>query len=108
MIQPLLPESIVCVESSLFHYGYSNFAPRTWTLAVPRAMTKTKINMDVITFKPYYILFDGATIPVYDREQQYAIVLNIVLCLFYYYKTEFLVLIVLCCTPLREKKYTTL
>lgn len=81
MIQTLLPEAIVCVESALFHYGYSDFAPRVWTLAVPRTMTKTKINMDAITYKPYYIQnklhelgktfadFDGVTLPVYDRER---------------------------------------
>ena len=81
LIQTLLPEAIVCVESALFHYGYSDFAPRVWTLAVPRTMTKTKINMDVITYKPYYIQnklhelgktfseFDGVTLPIYDRER---------------------------------------
>lgn len=81
LIQTLLPEAIVCVESALFHYGYSDFAPRVWTLAVPRTMTKTKINMDAITYKPYYIQnklhelgktfadFDGVTLPVYDRER---------------------------------------
>ena len=50
LIQTLLPEAIVCVESALFHYGYSDFAPRVWTLAVPRTMTKTKIN----TFGQYH------------------------------------------------------
>ena len=81
LIQTLLPEAVVCVESALFHYGYSDFAPRVWTLAVPRTMTKTKINMDAITYKPYYIQnklhelgkifadFDGITLPVYDRER---------------------------------------
>lgn len=81
LIQTLLPEAIVCVESALFHYGYSDFAPRIWTLAVPRTMTKTKINMDAIVYKPYYIQnklhelgktfadFDGVKLPVYDRER---------------------------------------
>ena len=81
LIQTLLPEAIVCVESALFHYGYSDFAPRVWTLAVPRTMTKTKINMDVLAYKPYYIQnklhelgktssdFDGVTLPIYDRER---------------------------------------
>ncbi len=81
LIQTLLPEAIVCVESALFHYGYSEFAPRLWTLAVPRTMTKTKIRMDAILYKPYYIQnqlhglgktfadFDGVTLPVYDRER---------------------------------------
>ena len=81
LIQILLPEAIVCVESALFHYGYSDFAPRVWTLAVPRTMTKTKINMNAISYKPYYIQnklhelgktfadFDGVTLPIYDRER---------------------------------------
>ena len=89
MIQTLLPEAIVCVESALFHYGYSDFAPRTWTLAVPRTMTKTKINMDVFSYKPYYIQnklhelgktfsnFDGVTLPFMTENEQYAIVSNI-------------------------------
>ena len=81
LIQTLLPEAIVCVESALFHYGYSDFAPRVWTLAVPRTMTKTKISMDAILYKPYYIKnelhglgktyadFNGIQLPVYDRER---------------------------------------
>lgn len=81
LIKILLPEAIVCVESALFHYGYSDFVPRIWTLAVPRTMTKTKINMDVIKFKPYYIQnklhelgktyakFNGVELPVYDKER---------------------------------------
>lgn len=81
LIQTLLPEAIVCVESALFHYGYSDFSPRIWTLAVPRTMTKTKLNMDTILYKPYYIQnklyelgrtfadFDGVKLPVYDRER---------------------------------------
>lgn len=81
LIQKLLPEAIVCVESALFYYGYSDFAPRIWTLAVPRTMTKTKINMDAVSYKPYYIQnklyelgkiyadFDGVKLPIYDRER---------------------------------------
>ena len=29
VLATLLPESIVCVESALFYYGYSDFAPET-------------------------------------------------------------------------------
>ena len=81
LIQTILPEAIVCVESALFHYGYSDFAPRIWTLAVPRTMTKTKLNMDAFSYKPYYVQnkllelgktyseFNGIKLPVYDRER---------------------------------------
>ena len=43
-LRALLPEGIVCVESALFHYGYSDFAPRVWTLAVPRSISLTASN----------------------------------------------------------------
>jgi predicted transcriptional regulator of viral defense system len=38
MLASLLPESIVCVESALFYYGYSDFSPRQWSIAVPRTL----------------------------------------------------------------------
>ncbi len=36
VLASLLPESIVCVESALFYYGYSDFSPRQWSIAVPQ------------------------------------------------------------------------
>ena len=81
LIQSLLPEAIVCVESALFYYGYIDFAPRVWSLAVPRSMTKEKLKIDAIPFKSYFIQkkflelgktlseFDGVKLPVYDRER---------------------------------------
>ena len=30
LLATLIPKGIVCVESALFHYGYSDFAPRKW------------------------------------------------------------------------------
>ena len=37
LIATLIPKAIICVESALFHYGYSDFAPRKWSIAVPRS-----------------------------------------------------------------------
>jgi predicted transcriptional regulator of viral defense system len=34
----LLPEGVVCVESALSYYGYSDFAPRQCSIAVPRTL----------------------------------------------------------------------
>ena len=80
-LRALLPEGIVCVESALFHYGYSDFAPRVWTLAVPRSISLTKLKLDVVSIRAYYIQnelhgigktaasFDGTELAVYDRER---------------------------------------
>lgn len=80
-LRALLPEGIVCMESALFLYGYSDFAPRKWSIAVPRSISLAKLKIDVIPIKTYYIqnelheigkataLFDGTELAVYDRER---------------------------------------
>lgn len=80
-IASLIPEGIVCVESALFYYGYSDFSPRMWTIAVPRTISRTKLKTDAFNFKPYFIPkehyelgktaanFNGVTLAIYDRER---------------------------------------
>ncbi len=77
----LIPEGIVCVESALFHYGYTDFTPREWSIAVPRAASQTKLKTAGVPFKAYYIRsdvyelgktetdFDGTILPIYDKER---------------------------------------
>ena len=81
LLATLVPKGIVCVESALFHYGYSDFAPRKWSIAVPRSMSRTNLNVDVLALQPYYVQaelydlgkttdnFNGVVLPVYDRER---------------------------------------
>lgn len=81
LLATLIPKGIVCVESALFHYGYSDFAPRKWSIAVPRSMSRTKLDIDALALQTYYVQqdiyelgriiddFDGVMLPVYDRER---------------------------------------
>lgn len=81
LLAVLIPKGIVCVESALFHYGYSDFAPRKWSVAVPRSMSRTKLDVDVLALQTYYVQpeiyelgkvtddFSGVMLPVYDRER---------------------------------------
>ena len=81
MLATLIPQGIVCVESALFHYGYSDFAPRKWSIAVPRSVSRAKLDVDALPVQPYFVQrdlyelgkttgdFDGVTLPVYDRER---------------------------------------
>jgi predicted transcriptional regulator of viral defense system len=78
LLATLIPKGIVCVESALFHYGYSDFAPRKWSIAIPRSMSRTKLNVDALALLPYYVQpklydlgkttddFGGVTLPIYD------------------------------------------
>lgn len=81
LISTLIPKGIVCVESALFHYGYSDFTPRKWSIAIPRSMSRTKLEVDELSLQAYYVPpelyelgkttadFDGVTLSVYDRER---------------------------------------
>ena len=81
LISTLIPKGIVCVESALFHYGYSDFTPRKWSIAVPRSMSRTKLEVYELSLQAYYVPpelyelgkttddFDGVTLSVYDRER---------------------------------------
>ena len=81
ILAKLFPKGIVCVESALFHYGYSDFAPRKWSIAVPRSMSRTKFKDNILALQPYYVQqdiyemgktldsFNGVILPVYDRER---------------------------------------
>ena len=46
MIATFLEEGIVCMESALFYYGYSDKTPLVWTIAVSRNISRSKINID--------------------------------------------------------------
>ncbi len=81
LIQKLLPQGIVCVESALFHYGYSDFTPREWSVAVPRTASRAIKKIEEFPIKAYYIQkdflqigkiidnFNGVELAVYDRER---------------------------------------
>ena len=81
LISKLLPQGIVCVESALFYYGYSDFAPCEWTVAVPRSFSRVIKAMQEVPIKAYYVQnefyhygatvgnFNGVTLKVYDRER---------------------------------------
>ncbi len=81
LIHELLPQGIICLESALFHYGYSDFSPREWSIAVPRTASRAVKNMKEFPMKACYIQkefldmgkstgnFNGVILPVYDRER---------------------------------------
>lgn len=82
ILSKLMTHGIVCVESALFYYSYSDFAPREWSIAVPRSYSRTvKAIQAEVPVKAYYVqnpmyhigettgAFNGVNLPVYDRER---------------------------------------
>jgi len=82
LLSKLMTQGIVNVESALFYYGYSDFAPREWTIAIPRSFSRTvKTIQNEVPLRAYYVqndvyhlgetsgTFNGVVLPVYDRER---------------------------------------
>ena len=65
----------------MFHYGYNDFSPREWSIAVPRTASRAVKNIEEFPMKAYYIQknfldigkstsnFNGVVLSVYDRER---------------------------------------
>lgn len=79
IIASTIPEAVISMESALFHYGYSDFMPRVWSVTVPRSVSR-KLNTSV-PIKVYYVKDDiyelgkttitenGVAFAIYDRER---------------------------------------
>lgn len=81
VIARLFPDGIVCLDSALFYYGYSDKTPLEWHLAFPRSVTRSRFNIDYPPIKHYMVqqnIFDigkstcdynGVKLCIYDRER---------------------------------------
>ncbi len=81
LIQTILNDVVVCLESALFYYGYSDFTPRKWSITVSRTMSVKKIHSIGIPFNIFYVSpdklnlgkttadFNGTKLNIYDRDK---------------------------------------
>ena len=81
IIARLFPDGIVCNDSALFYYGYSDKTPLEWHLALPRTVTRSRFENDYPPVRCYMVgqsIFDlgvttgdwsGVELKVYDRER---------------------------------------
>ena len=80
-IAQLFPDGIVCQDSALFYYGYSDKAPLEWHLAFSRTVTRSRFSIDYPPIRYYMIqqnilylgktigYWNGVSLAVYDRER---------------------------------------
>lgn len=81
ILASLLPEAVVCLESALFHYGYSDLTPRAWSVMVPRNISLSKLEIDGLELDVHFVSkdlydigrttadFNGVQLAIYDRER---------------------------------------
>ena len=77
----LFPDAILCMDTALRYYGYSDRTPGDWHLAVSKDSGKSRFNIDYPFVKPYYIepailelgltkgSMDGHEIRIYDKDR---------------------------------------
>lgn len=81
IITTLFPNAILCLNTALFHYGYSDRTPAEWHLAVDKDTSKRKMRIDYPFIKPYFwerhVLnlgvvqdtIDDFTVNIYDKDR---------------------------------------
>lgn len=81
ILSVILPEGTVTMLSALYYYGYSDYTPRKWDIAVPRSISRSKIRTDILPMQIYYtdekifelgkisFITDGVELFIYDRER---------------------------------------
>ena len=77
----LFPDAILCMDTALRHYGYSDRTPGVWHLAVSKDSGKSRFHIDYPFVKPYYIEpavlelgltkgnIDGHEVRIYDKDR---------------------------------------
>lgn len=81
VISKLFPEAIVCLDSALYLYGYSERTPLHWHLAVSKNNGKNKYKIDYPPMQFYFIIdkymkigcskieFEGHLLSIFDRDR---------------------------------------
>ena len=81
VIARLFPDAVLCRESALDHYGYTERTPSAWNLAVPDSSSRRRFRISWPVVKPYFISeskfpigiteaeIEGTKVRIYDRER---------------------------------------
>lgn len=77
----LFPDGILCMDTALRHYGYSDRTPAEWHIAVRKYSNRTRFKIDYPFVKPYFVSpdvfeiglceqeIDGNKVKMYDKER---------------------------------------
>lgn len=77
----LYPDGILCMDTALRHYGYSDRTPAEWHMAVNKYSNRTRFKLDYPFVKPYFVApevleiglceqeIDGNKVRMYDKER---------------------------------------
>ncbi len=81
VIRKLFPEGVVCLDSALYLYGYTERTPSAWHIAVSKNRKKSKYKIDYPPIQFYFLIdkylevglseitFEDHTLSIFDRDR---------------------------------------
>ena len=81
VIEKLFPEGVVCLDSALFLYGYTQRTPSAWHVAVSKNKKKSKYKINYPPMQFYFLIddymelglseitFEGHRMKIFDRDR---------------------------------------
>lgn len=81
VIRKLFPEGVICLDSALYLYGYTERTPSAWHIAVSKNKKKTKYRVDYPPMQFYFlidkymeiglseIMFEEHSMTIFDRDR---------------------------------------
>jgi len=80
-ITSLYKDAVICMESALNYYGYTDRNPPAWYIAIPERTSRTRFKIDYPIIKPHFVRedryeigitegsIDGFKVRIYDKER---------------------------------------
>ena len=81
LINRLFPDAVLCMNTALFYYSYTDRTPSEWHLAVDKDISKYRVKIDYPFVKTYFFeenilnlgvtvgSIDSNTVRIYDRDR---------------------------------------
>ncbi len=81
VIAKLFPDGVICMESALDYYGYTERTSSAWNIAVDNKSSRTRFHINYPMVKPHFTetsrfaigiskeSIDGVSMRIYDRER---------------------------------------
>ena len=80
-IAQLFPDGVLCMDTALFYYRYSDRTPLEWNIAVDRDTSKSRFKLDYPFVRPHYMKkeylrfgvttadYGDCTMQIFDRDR---------------------------------------
>ena len=81
IIAKLFPDAVLCMESALNYYGYTERTPSAWNIAIPDCSSRRRFRIAWPLIKPHFVIqskfpvgienaeIEGTNVKLYNRER---------------------------------------